>query len=567
MLENLHVKNLALIRESEIDFGPAFNIMTGETGAGKSVVIGSIALALGDRAGEKVIRDGAEYALIELTFHVDENEKKKIKEMDLPEGDDGRVIIQRRIYKGRTVCRVNGENVTSHQLKGLSSILIDIYGQREHQTLLDTKSQKKVLDDYAGEELSSVTEKIRTIYKEYSDITEELSKDDQDADTRKRQADLARFEVDEIEQADLSEGEDEKLESDFRRMSNAQRISEAYGKAFGLCSTDNDESAGSAISAAIREMKNAASIDDESADLEKQLSDIDGLISDFCRQVQEQMESLSFEPEEFAQIEERLNLVNHLKDKYGKSISDILGYRDRQSDLIERYDDYDNYRAGLEAKSAKLKSELVKLCREATKVRKRYADDLSLKMEKAMADLNFLASSFRIDVVPQEDKICSDGWDSVSYLISTNPGEKLRSLTDTASGGELSRIMLALKTVTAGRDDIGTLIFDEIDTGISGRTAWMAAGKMADLSKRHQIICITHLPQIAAMEDTHFLIEKNVTDGHTVTEIKKLGAKEITAEIARMLGGDKVTESAIKNAGEMISQAKDHKAGKRDSCS
>ena len=561
MLESLHVKNLALIKESEIEFGPSFNILTGETGAGKSVVIGSIGLALGDRAGDKVIRDGAEYALIELTFHIGEKEKRKIKEMELPEGDDDSVVIQRRIYPGRTVCRVNGENATSRQLKALSQILIDIYGQREHQTLLDTRSQKKVLDDYAGNDLSEITDKIGVVYAEYSDILSRLSEDSTDSDTRKRQADLARFEVNEIENADLREGEDERLESDYRRMSNAQRISEAYGKAFGLCSTDNEESAGSAVSAAIREMKTVATLDDDSEDLEKQLSDIDGLISDFCRQIQGEMESLSFEPEEFAQTEERLDLVNHLKDKYGKTIKEIYEYRDRQAELIEKYDDYDNYRAGLISRKEKMETELRSLCSMASKVRSKYAEDLSDKMEKAMADLNFLASTFRIEVTPSEEKIGSDGYDSVEYLISTNPGEKPKALTDTASGGELSRIMLALKTVTAGKDDIGTLIFDEIDTGISGRTAWMAAEKMAELSKRHQIICITHLPQIAAMEDTHFLIEKNVKDGHTFTDINELDEKESTAEIARMFGGDVVTESALTNACEMIDQAKKFKAG------
>ncbi len=562
MLENLHVKDLALIQESDIDFGPSFNIMTGETGAGKSVIIGSIGLALGDRANESVIRDGAEYALIELTFRIGENEKKKIAKLDLPSEDEDMVLIQRRIYPGRTVCKVNGETVTSRQLKQLSQILIDIYGQREHQTLLETGSQKKVLDGYAGEKLHVITEQISGTYHDYMEILKQLSDDGNDADTRKKQAELARFEVQEIEQAELRDGEDGTLEADYRRMSNAQRISEALGKAYECCNTGNEEGAGTAVSEAIRELKSVSSLDESIPDIEKQLSDVDSLLCDLCRQISSHIEKLTYEPDEFAFTEERLNLINRLKDKYGRTIPDVIVYMEKQSELIKKIDNYDQYRAKLEAEKKASEGKLMKLCRQASEIRSAAAKELSDKMEKAMADLNFLSSFFEIRVVPDESKAAADGYDTVEYLISTNPGERLKPLTDTASGGELSRIMLALKTVLAEKDDIGTLIFDEIDSGISGKTAWMAAGKMAGLAAGHQIICITHLPQIAAMEDTHFLIEKSVRNGHTVTEIRKLAEKESTAELARMLGGDSVTDSALQNAREMRAQAEKVKGKK-----
>ncbi len=563
MLENIHVKDLALIQESEIDFGPSFNIITGETGAGKSVIIGSVGLALGDRASETMIRSGAEYALIELLFRVGEKEKDQIAAMDLPAGDEDTVLIQRRIYPGRTVCKVNGETVTARQLKQLSGILIDIYGQREHQSLLEEGSQQKVLDSYAGEKLRAVTEQIREVYSEYSRIIKQLAEENTDAAMRKKQAELARFEVREIEEARLREGEDEKLEADYRRMSNSQRISEAFSRAYECCNTDDSGAgAGAEVSEAIRELKSVSSLDSGAADLEKQLADIDSLLSDFCRQITSQIENMTYEPEEFAVTEERLNLINHLKDKYGSTIPEINSYMQKQSEVIEKYENYDTYCSKMKAEKERLQKELTGLCSRASEIRMAAAKELSGKMEAAMADLNFLSASFEIRVTPETEKAGPDGYDKIEYFISTNPGEGLRPLNETASGGELSRIMLALKTVIAERDDIGTLIFDEIDAGISGKTAWMAASKMAGLAKDHQIICITHLPQIAAMEDTHFLIEKSVKDGHTVTEIRELAEQESTAELARMLGGDKITESALQNARDMQAEAEMVKKGR-----
>jgi DNA repair protein RecN (Recombination protein N) len=563
MLENIHVKDLALIQESEISFGPSFNIITGETGAGKSVIIGSVGLALGDRASETMIRSGAEYALIELLFRVGEKEKDQIAAMDFPAGDEDTVLIQRRIYPGRTVCKVNGETVTARQLKQLSGILIDIYGQREHQSLLEEGSQQKVLDSYAGEKLSAVTEQIRVVYSEYSRMIKQLAEENTDAVMRRKQAELARFEVREIEEAQLREGEDEKLEADYRRMSNSQRISEALNRAYECCNTDDSGAgAGAEVSEAIRELKSVSSLDSGAADLEKQLADIDSLLSDFCRQISSQIEDMTYEPEEFADTEERLNLINHLKDKYGSTIPEINSYMQKQSEAIEKYENYDAYCSKMKAEKERLQKELMELCGRASEIRRAAAKELSGKMEAAMADLNFLSASFEIRVTPETEKAGPDGYDEIEYFISTNPGEGLRPLNETASGGELSRIMLALKTVIAERDDIGTLIFDEIDAGISGKTAWMAACKMTGLAKDHQIICITHLPQIAAMEDTHFLIEKSVKDGRTVTEIRKLAEKESTAELARMLGGDKITGSALQNARDMQSEAEKVKKGR-----
>ena len=559
MLVSLYVKNLALIDETEVYFGNGLNILTGETGAGKSIIIGSVNLALGAKAEKEMIRTGADYALIELVFQVEkEKQRQKIQEMELPMEEDGTVILQRRIMPGKSVCKVGGETVSAKQVRELAEILIDIHGQHEHQSLLKTGKQMEILDDYAGEELDEPKRKLRECYERYKEVTGQLSENDMDEETRKRDAALAEFEVHEIEEASLSIGEDETLEKSYRKLANGQKIQEAVTIAHQMSGYENG-GAGDAIGRALREMRTVASFDETLQDFERQLLDIDALLNDYNRAAADYLSGLEFDGDLFTQVEKRLDLVNHLKSKYGNTIEEILAYQKKQQEKLEKYQNYDDYREKLQQEERALKKELSELCEEISQIRCRHAENLAQAIKKALIDLNFIDVAFAIKVEPETDKISTNGYDQITFMISVNPGEALKPLSQIASGGELSRVMLALKTVSADRDEIDTFIFDEIDTGISGKTAWKVSEKMGILGKEHQIICITHLPQIAAMADTHFQIEKNVIEEHAATQIRELTETESIEELARMLGGAAITENVLNNAKEMKDLARKSK--------
>lgn len=550
MLESLHVKNLALIDEAEVLFGKGLNILTGETGAGKSIIIGSINLALGAKADRELIRTGAEYALVELVFSVENPAQKRgIEALELPLEEE-RVILQRKIMENRSVCKVCGETVTARQLKQLAEILIDIHGQHEHQSLLKTGRQMEILDAYAGGGLAEKKAALREVYRQYREAVRALSENETDEETRRKECALAEFECSEIEEAALVPGEDEELEKTYQRMNNARKIEEAAAIAHALCGYEND-GAGSAIGRALREIRSVSAFDESLQELERQLLDIDSLLNDYNRGMAAYIEGLAFDGQAFEQTQTRLNLINHLKAKYGSSVEEILAYQAKARETIEKYRDYDAYREKLAAKVEESRKKALLLCKEISDLRKKNADALAKQMQSALLDLNFEQAVFEIRVEGSEEDLGENGYDQVCFLISTNPGEPLKELAQTASGGELSRIMLAIKTVLADKDEIETLIFDEIDTGISGRTAWKVSEKMGILGENHQLICITHLPQIAAMADSHFVIEKQVTEGRSLTGIRELTRGESVRELARMLGGDQITDAALQNAEEM----------------
>ncbi len=549
MLQSLHVKNLALIDEIEVTLGEGLNILTGETGAGKSIIIGSINLALGAKADKDMIRTGAEYALVELVFTVEGQQLAAIEELELPV-EDGQIILQRRILQSRNVCKVCGETVTARQLKQLGEILLDIHGQHEHQSLLKPAKQLEILDAYAGEALLSHKEKLRELYSRYRSAVDELEHSEVDEETRKREAALAEFECQEIEEAALVPGEDEEIEQLYRKLVNGQKIQDAVGLAHALCGYE-ENGVGSSVGRALKEMRSVAAYDTALQEFEQQLLDIDGLLNDYNRAVADYLSELEFDGELFDRTEKRLNLLNHLKAKYGNSIEDVLAYQAQAQHTLEKYRDYDAYRMELTKRADTLKEEALTVCAKISDIRRRSAARLSKEMKKALVDLNFQEVAFEIQVTALEEMIGSNGYDRAAFLISTNAGERLRDLAQVASGGELSRIMLALKTVLADKDAIETLIFDEIDTGISGKTAWKVSEKMGILGRGHQLICITHLPQIAAMADQHFCIEKKVEDKRSVTDIRKLAEEESVTELARMLGSDSITENVMNNAREM----------------
>ena len=563
MLYSLHVKNLALIKEQEIEFSKGLNILTGETGAGKSVVIGSVNLALGGKADPLLIRTGEEYALVELVFGVDSDEKRKLlKNMDIPVEEDGTLVLQRKITPTRSISKVSGETVTAKQLRDISNILINIHGQNDHQELLHKKKHMEILDGYLESELGGLFGELRAEYDRMKALEKELSESDIDESARLREQELLEFEIGEITDAELAVGEDEELESAYRKMTNGRKISEAVGTASTLTGfVDDGESAVDLIGRAVRELSSVASYDSEIEELLGQLSDVENLLSDFNHSLSGYMDSLEFDDEKFRTVEDRLNVVNHLKDKYGQSIALVLDELSKKQERLDVLTDLDAHRKKLSKDLDDSRSKALLLCKKISDIRKKGAKELAEKLKAALIDLNFLDVKFEIDVRSDEDKITAGGYDDVEFMISTNPGEAIRPLDQIASGGELSRIMLALKTVVADRGDISTLIFDEIDAGISGKTAWKVSEKLGELSRDHQIICITHLPQIAAMADTHFMIEKGLEDGRTVTGIYGLTGDDSIRELARLLGGDEITDAAIENAKEMRGKAEAAKRG------
>lgn len=563
MLYSLHVKNLALIKEQEIEFSKGLNILTGETGAGKSVIIGSVNLALGGKTDAGLIRTGEESALVELIFgELNDQQKKFIKDMDIDLDEDGTVIIQRKIMPGRSVSKICGETVSARQLKDIASILINIHGQNDHQELLHKKKHMEILDDYCMNELKTPLQELSLRYEEMRSLEKELEDMSMDESSRLREQELLEFEVNEINDANVVLGEDEELESRYHKMVNSRKISEAAYAASAMTSgNDGEDSASDLIGRAVRELSSVSNYDSDIEDLLSQLSDIENLLTDFNHSLSDYVSDLEFDDEDFRNTEDRLNILNHLKDKYGGSLEKVLEYLEEKSSRLEALSDLDAVRDKLTKSLNDKKKEVLLLCKKISDIRKKGAKSLQDKLTEALIDLNFLDVRFEIEIKSDEDKISSKGYDDAQFMISTNPGEAMRPLDQIASGGELSRIMLALKTVVADKDDISTLIFDEIDAGISGRTAWKVSQKLGELSKDHQIICITHLPQIAAMSDTHFMIEKGLDDGRTVTSISKLDADASTSELARLLGGEEITDAVIQNALEMRKLAEETKRG------
>jgi len=568
MLVSLHVKDLALIEESEVFWENGLNIMTGETGAGKSVIIGSIRLALGaamssvigSKGDKDCIRTGAPYALVELVFQSERAEViRKMEELDLPVEGDGTIFIQRKIMPGRSVCKVNGETITGKQLKELASLLIAIHGQHDTQTLLNVKKHSQILDDYGADTITAIKEQVKEACHSYISIKKELEQAGEDSRQQEKDLALAEFEVEEIRNARLVVGEDEQLEEQYRKMNNSRRIAEAVSRVSQAIGSENESGAANAVSFALREMKSVSSYDGELEEMDSQLIQIEGLLSELNRSVAGYLDSLEFSQEEYMTVEERLNTYNHLKNKYGATTQEVLDYLEQQQLKLDKYSDFDGYMAALEEKLSEAQAQYMKCAEELSSARKEAAVAFNKELNEALMELNFANVDFDALITTDESVYSEEGIDEVEFMIALNPGEPRKPLNLVASGGELSRIMLALKTILADKEQIETLIFDEIDAGISGRTAWKVSEKMAVLGKEHQLICITHLPQIAAMADAHYVIEKNVDENAAVTQIRRLENTEELTEIARLLGSDAITEAVLANAAELKNLAKETK--------
>lgn len=557
MLLNLHVKNLAIIDEVEVDFSDRLNVLTGETGAGKSIIIGSINTALGGKVSKDLIRKDAEFALIELLFQVDSPEEREQLEALGISFEDDTLLISRKITASRTINRMNGESVTVGMIRKAAELLIDIHGQNEQQSLLRKGTHLEILDRYAKEEFAGRVEALADTYQEYRKLREELSEKEIPEEERLREISFLQYELDEIESAKLEPGEEEELEQAYRKLSNATEIAEGLSGVYQKTSQE-DGSVSERLGESIRTLSQLAEYDGRVADFLNQISDIDALVTDFNRDISDYMDEFDVGTEEFAAVEKRLDLVRGVKAKYGKTTAEVRAYGEEIRQKLAYYEEYDSHRKELQDKLQKLEKKLERLCREVSKIRRRNGKILEEEIVRALNDLNFLQVKFQISIEEREE-YTARGKDEVEFMISTNPGMELRPLGKAASGGELSRIMLAIKAVIAGHDQIDTMIFDEIDVGISGRTAQMVAEKMAMIGRSHQVICISHLSQIAAMADTHFLIEKENEADSTHTEIRLLTEEESVEELARILGGAKITEAVRKSADEMRQLAKQTK--------
>lgn len=557
MLVGLHVKNLALIEQADVEFGNGLNILTGETGAGKSIIIGSVALALGAKASKDMIRRGEEYAYIELIFSVDDEKKREeLKRMDVYPDEDGLLIISKKITQTRSISRINDETVTTARLKAVTGKLLDIHGQHEHQSLLHKQKHLEILDEYSWRETGSLKRNVAESYRRYLELKGKLDGFSLDEESRKRELDFMRFEIDEIENAALKPGEEEELAAKFRKFSHGQKIMESLQGAYQAVDGDM-------IGRAYREVESVASYDERLSGIAEGLSDAESILADLGRSISDYMDEMEFSGEDFKQTEERLDFVRGIMAKYGNSEEAVLNSLEEKKKRLAELENYAELVFAAKAGFEEQKRVLGLLCGRLSKEREKAAKVLESRITEELEDLNFLHVEFRVDV-HQTDHFTAAGSDEVEFLISTNPGSiPPRPLGEVASGGELSRIMLAIKTVLADTDDIPTLIFDEIDTGISGRTAQKVSERLSYIGKKHQVLCITHLPQIAAMADTHFEIKKSVENGVTATKIRKLTEKDEVDELARLLGGAEITEKVRENAEEMkrlAEETKNHRA-------
>lgn len=550
MLLELHVKDIALIQDITVSFGPGLNILTGETGAGKSVLIGSVLLALGGKAKNDLIRRGAESGYVELVFEVKDAEKKQ-RLLDLGfETEDDLLIISRKLSAQRSISRVNGETVTLGRLREAAELLMDLYGQNEHQTLLNPARHLQILDDYLGVRAAEPKAAVRKAYQAWQEAVRRMDAFQLDEQERLRELEFAAFEVNEIEAAAISPGEEEELAKTYRKMRHAKTVVEALGTAYEALEE-------LPLPAAISAVEEALNYDEDVKPIYDELCDADSILEEARRGLQSYAEGLDLDEQRFQEVEERLDLIRSLEAKYGKTAEEIEAYRAARAARIEELSAYDANRQKAEADRALREKELQAACAALTKIRAAGAKELAEAIRAELLALNF--KSVQMELRLTERAPSENGADAAEFYAALNPGETKKPLAEVASGGELSRVMLAVKTVLAETDKIPTLIFDEIDTGISGRTAQQVSEKLCLIAGTHQVICITHLPQIAAMADQHYVIQKREENGRNVTSIEPLSEAERLSELARLLGGVEITDAVRQNAAEMLRLADEKK--------
>lgn len=555
MLEHLHIKNVALIRESEISFGEGLNILTGETGAGKSMVIDSLQFALGGRAGKDFLRRGEKQASVEALFAVDTKAlREKLEENGIQPEEDGSVLITRTLSEtGKSVCRVNGSTVTVGMLKEIAEDLIDIYGQHEHQSLLNPSKHIRLLDRFCGTGFGDAMEEYKRSWHALKELEKQLDALMGDESQREQRMDILSFQKEELEAGELRLGEEEELLEQKKRLGSMEKLMRLTGESIALLYDGNRDmpSACDQLGDALAKLQEAAEYDNSLQSFVDALADAYAAVEDTARELKREADRQEADPETLEEIEERLQLIYKLKRKYGGSVEAALAFYDK---VVEELDFLSNSSEKVAELMAEKEKELKKLTQAAdtlTARRKATAEQVAEQIEAALQDMEMKNARFHIQIDEKADW-GADGKDKVEFLISANAGESLKPLAKIASGGEMSRVMLALKTVLVDADEIGTFIFDEIDTGVSGRTARKVGEKMRFLGGKRQILCITHLPQIAAMADSHFLIEKESNGEETTTKVTPLEGEGSVLEVARLMGGSDVTETTLAAARELI---------------
>lgn len=548
MLYHLEVKDLALIEKANVEFGPGLNILTGETGAGKSILIGSINLCLGQKANKDMIRTGAEQGFVELIFgDLTEKQIALLQEMDI-EPEDGQVIIRRKIGLTRSEIRINDQAATLNKLRAVTDLLIDIHGQHEHQSLLRDGYHLKILDDFQAKETGALRQEVSESYHTYRSLLDRLSGFHLDEGERQRELDFLKFEIQDIEDAALREGEEEELSAKYKKYQNAKKI-------YGSLSEVKELLENTDFSMAVSNLQSALQYDETLKNISDSLYDLQSISDDTLRDLDRYLDDNVYDEEDFEQITARLDEIRNVMMKYGGTVEKVEQALEEKKKRLTELENYEEEKAKCEKEVKQQESKLLSLCEKLSQARQRGGKLLSDRIRTEMEEMGFLDVKFEL-VFSRLSQPTAGGFDEAHFMVSLNPGEPMRPLTEVASGGELSRIMLSIKTVLADTDEIPTLIFDEIDTGISGRTAERVSEKLRKISKSHQVILITHLPQIAAKAGIHFRIEKKVSEGHTHTEITRLSEEDSVQELGRLLAGGALTNAVLANARELKAMAK-----------
>lgn len=559
MLQQLYIKNVALINEALIEFDKGLNILSGETGAGKSIVIGSLAFVLGARATKDFIKKGEDFATVEALLTLkSETTKNEIKEIGIDIEEGNSILIARTFNKtGRNICKVNGKPATLGMIKEICEKLIDIHGQHEHQSLLNPTKHILLLDRFCESDLLQPKDKLLNLIKHYKKVLKQISDLSMGKD-REDLIDFFNYQITEIENAKLSENEENLLLEERKILSQSEKLKSLYEESINLLYSSDDLSALDKIGVALNNLQIIISIDTEKQYIYDELEEVYAKLEEIIRDIKKYDDSIDYNDFRLNEIENRLDLIQKLKRKYGSNISEILNFKEETKIKLDNLINSEEKILKLYKEKENIEKQIKQTCVNISNIRKKQASYLEENIEKHLFDLGMQNAKFKIDI-KQKDTFNQNGFDKVEFLIRTNLGEDVKPLSKIASGGEMSRVMLSLKAVLSFVDTIDTFIFDEIDSGISGRTAQMVAEKMSLLSKNNQIICITHLPQIAAMGDHHFLINKSSDDKNTITSIEKLKDNEIVNEIARMTGGATITDFTLASANEMLQQAKNIK--------
>ena len=552
MLDRLMVKDLALIEKSVVEFGPGLNILTGETGAGKSILLGSIQLALGQKANKDMIRHGSEQALIELSFSLGEEKEAELKELEEDlEIEEGSLIIRRKISEKKSENRVNDLSVTLAKLREISGELLDLHGQHEHHSLLKEGAHLAILDSFMTRRGGSVLSEVKEAYENYREKKKKVEAYSLPEEERKRELDFLQFELEELSSANLKPGEEEQLSKDYAVYENRDRLK-------SLLLRVQEELADRDFHGPVKNLEEAVTFDESLKNVLDTAYELEAVGEDCLRAVEHYLDHSEMDEEKFFLLGERLDTIRSLMMKYGGTEEKALEALSKKEERLRFLTDYEKEKALMEEALARSEEELREKAERLSLERQKTAKELEERIQQEMQELGFLDTRFTFRFEKKKE-ISEKGFDEVESYVSLNPGEPLRPLREVGSGGELSRIMLSIKTVLADTDAVPTLIFDEIDTGISGRTAEKVGEKLEKIAKNHQVILITHLPQIAAKADRHFLIEKNVQEGKTKTEIHALNEEASVKELARLLGGEELTEAALQNARSLKAKAKEKK--------